>query len=569
MADWLDGGVPADLVINEGATASVDTSVYYSSPSSLKLVEGLYSNYWPTGCLITLPSQSTAISVSLRVRCDSATDLFVEAYWTGGYARHYSASTGTSGSWVLVSFTIPAHTPTDPIRVAVSAENAPDQAVLYIDSVTYSGQTGSWLDGGVVPANVEAFGPVSVDTTVFHSSPSSLKLLGEAGFVGSGFGGGFQLVIPQGSAPTPVSLRLRCDDDAEIGVYSSNALNDGEEFYTDTATSGWVSVSFTVDAPTSSDGYVEVVAYGYDAPATLYVDDWSAALVLPEQSGTATGFLTTSFGTPTRPNTALGFVATNFGTPVAEQGGDRVVTAYGFLATNFGTPAGNSWLRASALRPVAQFGTPMALGAPQSGEASGWRAPRFGTPHAWFLPETSYNLVTMATGWRTTRFGTPASPVDQAERAYGFKPIRFGTANMARPLTAFGTPRASLVQPANGFSQTQFGVPSAQTVFEGEGFRPVQFGTPSAEMINLATGFPARVRFGRPSASTPGAHTTYGFWAGARFGQPIAIQDARQAQGFLATRFGDEHEAFETHLAQHIPPSTRFGRPTASRTPLC
>ena len=418
-----------------------------------------------------------------------------------------------------------------------------------------------WLDGGVPSwLGVHPWATAAVDTSVYYSAPSSLRL--EAPEFD---GAGFLFSIPLGSSATPVSLRLRCDVPSEIYVFNT----DTTEYEHVGTTSGWVHISFTAPAPAVEEGYVEVVAYALSGPSTLYVDDFSRSVVGPEQSGTATGFLTTSFGTPTRPNTALGFVGTNFGTPVAEQGGDRVVTAYGFLATNFGTPSGNSWLRASALRPVAQFGTPMALGAPQSGQASGWRASRFGAPHAWFLPETSYNLVTMATGWRPTRFGTPASPVDQAERAYGFKPTRFGTANMARPLTAFGTPRASLVQPASGFSQTQFGVPSAQTVFEVDGFRPVQFGTPSAEMINLATGFAARVRFGRPSASTPGAHTAYGFWAGARFGQPIAIQDARQAQGFLATRFGDEHEAFETHLAQHIPPSTRFGRPTASRTPLC
>lgn len=257
---------------------------------------------------------------------------------------------------------------------------------------------------------------------------------------------------------------------------------------------------------------------------------------------------------------AQGFSNVRFGTPSAFD-----LVPEGFMATKFGMPTFVSNHKADAIRPIASFGTPLALDVDRVVEVSGALVARFGKPYVFLPSAVEYRLITSAWQFKATKFGTPTSPVASHAFHYGWRRTRFGKPALgARPLTKYGTHRAAVVTRASAASaSTQFGAPSGGLEYRATGARFGSFGTPSHVETHVATSIRRRARFGRPNSRTF-AHTTYGFSRHGRFGQPTVHTPMFYPEGFCPTRFG-EHAGAEYHYALHIPPETRFGTPLMKR----
>lgn len=170
--------------------------------------------------------------------------------------------------------------------------------------------------------------------------------------------------------------------------------------------------------------------------------------VVSTPSYIATGFSSTTFGTPSTPYKvyASGFTSTQFSTPYCVY--DVLGTPAGFKATNFGTVAGSQFYVARKL--TAYIYTPS-------------RITQFGTP-ARTIPYT-------ANGFLATKIGT-ASAITTHKTGWA----------VGQKFTAFGTPVALSLQryAASGFSTTYFGAPVGTKHFygAGQGFVATHFGQP-------------------------------------------------------------------------------------------
>lgn len=225
--------------------------------------------------------------------------------------------------------------------------------------------------------------------------------------------------------------------------------------------------------------------------------------------------------------------------------------------------------KADAIRPVAKFGTPLALGITWFGAPEGFYATRFGSPYRFIPPSVFYTIVTGATGFRASIFGTPLTPVITVGEPAGWRHTRFGKPVLgSRPLTKYGLHRAALVAYAEaGAPATRFGAASGGRVHRAAGVRFGSFGVPTYIETHLAGSVRRRARFGLPRALTF-AHTTYGFSRHGRFGQPLARTPVFYPEGFDLTRFGTP-ASDQRHYALHIPPVTGFGRPASTGIHPC
>lgn len=103
---------------------------------------------------------------------------------------------------------------------------------------------------------------------------------------------------------------------------------------------------------------------------------------------------------------------TRFGTPTAAASIN--VSASGWLTSQFGTPTSPRTVAASGFQ-VSQFGSPTGQYAMRAG---GFQAARFGTPAA--------QSKVIATGFSRTMFGTPAAAAPSVRTASGFQVTNFG-----------------------------------------------------------------------------------------------------------------------------------------------
>lgn len=118
----------------------------------------------------------------------------------------------------------------------------------------------------------------------------------------------------------------------------------------------------------------------------------------PEQFGTATGFMSGAFGTPTarRGQQATGFTSTVFGTPKLSMAAHHA----GFKVTQFGTPRARRTQHATSIQSTLRWGTPLAVRS-NTYLATGTCSTRFGHPTCF----SRFNKH--ATGFSSTTFGTP------------------------------------------------------------------------------------------------------------------------------------------------------------------
>lgn len=212
------------------------------------------------------------------------------------------------------------------------------------------------------------------------------------------------------------------------------------------------------------------------------------------------------------PLQAQGFNSTAFGTPSSA----IRLQAAGFCTTSFGTPV--SPIQAMPIMVGVSFGTPRSTlhtsvgggGVPVTALARGWRNSRFGSPTA------LVSLQVQAHGWHGARFGQPVARQTLQAAAIA-------------PATAFGTPAAQqqMRAQARGWQSSRFGTPLLRRQVNAEGFSATRFGTPTAKATFRA-----------------------------------------QAQGFRAGAFGAPSMSWGVR-ALPMSPSTRFGRPTRTRSTEC
>lgn len=285
----------------------------------------------------------------------------------------------------------------------------------------------------------------------------------------------------------------------------------------------------------------------------------------PKPSTVASGFVSASFGTPSRvpPQTAqvTGFKPINFGTPRTA----RRVTTIGRV-TQFGT-ASHAYPQtkvATGFVPIT-FGLPT-LPPPQTGTAQGFAPTVFGTPSSpWpiSLPANGFVTTTFgrpnitgfyAAGFRLPWFGRPAvfnaygaSTVGQTSR-FGTPMLRFDRITYAVGFssTAFTAPwgyTSALVAPNGIYCTTfpitplRFGTPVAfaPVTKAATGVTTTTFGTPKSRYISVATGFSAPTSLGTHLAVTTGTVPSI---ASTVFGKPLATRPTIATGLYRGSPFG-------------------------------
>ena len=249
--------------------------------------------------------------------------------------------------------------------------------------------------------------------------------------------------------------------------------------------------------------------------------------------------------------------------------------------------AGASWQGAvpySALQPISadaqwqQQTTP----APTGHVAAGFCTTGFGTPARWIAPPAK---LVRAAGWQTGGFGTPVSPIQAMPIMVG---VSFGTPRSTLH-TSVGGSGVPITAQARGWRSGSFGRPAALTSLQvqAHGWHGTQFGQPVARQTLQAAAIAPTTAFGTPAAQLQMRVQARG-WQPSRFGTPL-LQQQVNADGFAATRFGTptakvtfkaqahgfRASAFGTPSmswgvrALPMSPSTRFGRPTRTRSTEC
>lgn len=219
----------------------------------------------------------------------------------------------------------------------------------------------------------------------------------------------------------------------------------------------------------------------------------------------------------------IGRIST-FGTPNAV----AVQPATGFSSTSFGTPA----------HPH-----------PQTATATGWEVTGMGRPVAGTYTPFIVNRTVSATTLRPVKFGLAAAAAQVSAQASGQTSTAFGSPTSRRaqsaqslaPTVTFGLPSASAGTRAAGFRAPSFGTPTARTTHRAASvYRATRWGLPTAERSNTykVRGIDLRARFGQPAAhrlnayrATAGAPTT-------QFGTPVATPRYRAFHLPPETRFG-------------------------------
>ena len=249
--------------------------------------------------------------------------------------------------------------------------------------------------------------------------------------------------------------------------------------------------------------------------------------------------------------------------------------------------AGASWQGAQpyvALQPISadaqwqQQTTP----APTGHVVAGFRATRFGTPARWIAPPAT---VVRAVGWQTGGFGTPVSPIQAMPIMVG---VSFGTPRSTLH-TSVGGSGVPITAQARGWRSGSFGRPAALTSLQvqAHGWHGTQFGQPVARQTLQAAAIAPTTAFGTPAAQLQMRVQARG-WQPSRFGTPL-LQQQVNAEGFAATRFGTPTAKVTFKAQAHgfrasafgapsmswvvralpMSPSTRFGRPTHTRSTEC
>lgn len=246
-----------------------------------------------------------------------------------------------------------------------------------------------------------------------------------------------------------------------------------------------------------------------------------------------------------------------------------------------------SWLGAQpyvALQPISadaqwqQQTTP----APTGHVAAGFRATMFGTPERWIAPPVK---LVRAAGWQTGGFGTPEMPNTAMPIMVG---VSFGSPRSAihTNVGGGGVPTTAL---ARGWRTGSFGSPTAQASLQvqAQGWHGTQLGQPVARQTVSAACIAPNTAFGMPAAQLQMRVQVRG-WQSSRFGTPL-LQQQVNADGFAATRFGTPTAKVTFKAQAHgfrasafgapsmswgvralpMSPSTRFGRPTHTRSTEC
>lgn len=337
-------------------------------------------------------------------------------------------------------------------------------------------------------------------------------------------------------------------------------------------------------------GYLTYGASGFSStqhgtPANAPWAVGFSSTVVSEINSIPTGWLATQFGAPETLPWSVGFVPTVFGAPMVLHRPD------GFVSTAFGTPFGTLSLSVWTTVPTTQFGTPyitfnqtlsasgfLATKVPAGSVvyatdggyyhfAEGWLATKYGYTEA---PNPDGVFINRAAGWKTPRFGTSSVPSDRLVYTSRINSTRFGTpsivaGNALLPAAGWlavhlGSPKLiTTVAAATGFQTGVRGTPYATTLCRATGFRSTALSTPVGNRAHLASSITRRARFGYVR-STHDENRAYGWWTGARIGQPKAASVfPKPATGFSSTTFGAPNGRNRSGRALHIPPVTRHG----------
>lgn len=269
------------------------------------------------------------------------------------------------------------------------------------------------------------------------------------------------------------------------------------------------------------------------------------------------GVNSSAFGSVTIVPCAVGFTQTAFGNASLQ------FSSVGFSTTAFGVAYGESRNRLTSVGITSRFGTHLLLNNDIVADAVHVGPSGFGTPYGYLITHPVRNIVAKAYTVGRSVFGTPSSPVDQSGDADGLRSTQFGTPSLGpMPLSRFGAHRSAQIQPAESLISTQFGDHVGAYGGRVSGLRSTMIGTPTYHRRHEVSGF-SKSRFGIPSASQTGVHHVYGFrqtW----FGHHKAIENPRHASGFSFSQFG-AHDAHETRIVLHIPPTSRFGEHLMTR----
>lgn len=221
--------------------------------------------------------------------------------------------------------------------------------------------------------------------------------------------------------------------------------------------------------------------------------------------------------------------------------------------TLFGTPTSSQYHPVTTLGIITRFGTPV-TDYDQTCVALGFCSTRVGQlvySEIELLQTSSHR----ASGFRSTAYGTPTGFSDRTVVADGFTS------------SAYGTPRSVVVTHAESAKSTAFGAPMAGAITYAQGFKTTGLGSPTTQRTQFASSTYRPTRFGLPRAVRPDCYQAHGVCT-TRLGHP-RLSFAKIASSVEPTvAFGLPSASF-AYRAQHIPPTSRVGKPRLIRTPLC
>jgi hypothetical protein len=236
---------------------------------------------------------------------------------------------------------------------------------------------------------------------------------------------------------------------------------------------------------------------------------------------------------------------------------ERFLVQNSISSTSIGTPSRNTFVQAvgfvPTFIPLAYFTFGQVLGA-----ASAQYPQSFGTAYGFHLqPPPLENLTVSASGANTTAWGVAAATTDVSAQASG------------AAHTTVGQPKLRTAYPASG---TQFAGLGAQhglrLIQTGLGFSPTNLPAPYGALARVVTSLQPTARFGKAKTFRPNVYPAYGL-STTRYGSPRATQFfGRQAQGWQAAALG-EPLGYSVLKARMSGPSTRIGRATLRRAPVC
>jgi hypothetical protein len=284
------------------------------------------------------------------------------------------------------------------------------------------------------------------------------------------------------------------------------------------------------------------------------------------QPGTATGFLSTTFGTAIAPKAVTGFLAVRFGTPNSPYLQEEEAT--GWLTTGIGNPRrvqfafAYSVPRTTVVPQAYTAFNQTCVAASRANPSAGLGRPTYRT-----RPPLVNNVASTAVGWLATQFGTARSPYVQAAEAQGFGSTRWGwpRGSALSGSARLGVPTAQFVLAAAALNSTALGTPllmrRVQALTTGA------FGTPTALLRYAATGR-THARLGAPAAFL-GGYKAAAINTGRRFGQPRATNNInRTTTGWIGSNLGAP-SSLQTHRAPAMASTMQFGTPLLRRSPAC